>query len=307
MTDVAGADAVFQIEAEDAAHDRVRSLREDAWQDLRRNWVFWFSSILILIFAAMAIAPGLFTNTDPRDFVLAEARSAPSSDNWFGRDVQGYDLYARCIYGARASILVGIFATVGTALIGGFFGLLSGYAQGFTDALVSRFADIFFALPLILGAIIILTSLPDPNSYFMVIFQVVLVFWVLGWPSIFRLMRASVLQVAPNDYVQAARALGASPLRVVRSHILPNALGPVIVVSTINLGVYIAAEASLSFLGIGLKPPTVSWGVMIDASLSAMRSAPHVLLFPAAFLSLTVLAFIMLGDAIRDALDPKSR
>jgi oligopeptide transport system permease protein len=307
MTDLAGSDAAFRIEPEDTTHDRVRSLREDAWQDLRGNWVFWFSAVLIVIFAAMAIAPGLFTDADPRLAVLSEARDTPSGEHWFGRDVQGYDLYARCIYGARASILVGIFATIGTAIIGGLFGLLAGYSEGVIDALVSRFADIFFALPLILGAIIILTSLPEPDSYFMVVFQVVLVFWVLGWPSIFRLMRASVLQVAPHDYVQAARALGASPLRVVRSHILPNALGPVIVVSTINLGVYIAAEASLSFLGIGLKPPTVSWGVMIDDALRTMRTAPHVLLFPALFLSLAVLAFIMLGDAIRDALDPKSR
>jgi oligopeptide transport system permease protein len=130
---------------------------------------------------------------------------------------------------------------------------------------------------------------------------------VLGWPSIFRLMRSSGRQVKPNDYVQAARALGASPFRVVTSHILPNALGPVIVVTTINLGVFIAVEASLSFLGIGLRPPTVSWGVMISDATRAMRSAPHTLMFPALFLSLAVLSFIMLGDAIRDAFDPKSR
>ena len=285
----------------------TRSLRGDAWHELRRRPVFWFSAALILLFATMAIAPGLFTDTDPRLAVLSEARAAPSSEHWFGRDVQGYDLYSRCVHGARASILVGIAATVGTALIGSTLGLIAGYAHGVADALVSRFADLFFALPMILGAIIILTSLPEPGSYVMVIFQVVVVFWVLGWPSIFRLMRASVLQVAPNDYVQAARALGASPLHVVRAHIVPNALGPVIVVSTINLGVFIVAEASLSFLGIGLRAPTVSWGVMINDALSAMRSAPHVLLFPALFLSLTVLGFIMLGDAIRDALDPRSR
>ncbi len=128
---------------------------------------------------------------------------------------------------------------------------------------------------------------------------------VLSWPAIFRLMRSSVLQVKPNDYVQAARALGASPWRVVTSHILPNAMGPVIVVTTINLGVFIAAEASLSFLGIGLKPPTISWGVMISDATRAMSSAPHTLMFPAIFLSLAVLSFIMLGDAIRDAFDPK--
>lgn len=307
MTDVAAADLALETKTE-AAADTPRSLRRDAWLDLRKSPLFWFSALLILLFATMAIAPGLFTNIDPRQTLLSEARSTPTSENWFGRDVQGYDLYARCIYGARASILVGIFAALGTAVIGTLFGLLAGYSGGWVDGLVSRFAEIFFALPLILGAIIILTTLQkDDDGYLWIIFQVVLVFWVLGWPSIFRLMRSSVLQVKPNDYVQAARALGASPLRIVTSHILPNALGPVIVVSTINLGIFISAEAALSFLGIGLRPPTISWGVMINDALTAMRTAPHVLLFPAAFLSAAVLAFIMLGDAVRDAFDPKSR
>jgi len=307
MTDLAGPDVVSLETPHDHAGDKPRSLRGDAWHDLRRNPLFWISAFLIVLFVTMAIAPWLFTDTDPREAVLSDARAAPSSDNWFGRDVQGYDLYARCIYGARASILVGVFAATGTAIVGGICGLVAGYASGGVDSLISRIADVFFALPLILGAIIILTALRQEDaSYLWTIFQVVLVFWVLGWPQIFRLMRSSVLQVKPNDYVQAARALGASPFRVVTSHILPNSLGPVIVVSTINLGVFISAEAALSFLGIGLQPPTVSWGVMINDALVAMRTAPHVLLFPAAFLSAAVLAFIMLGDAVRDAFDPKS-
>ncbi|WP_435746957.1 ABC transporter permease [Nocardioides sp. SYSU DS0663] len=307
MTDVTSRDYATVSDPAEAQGDKVRSLRADAWSDLRRNPLFWISAVLIAIFALMAIWPGLFTDTSPRAFNLAEARKSPDGENWFGRDVQGYDLYARCIHGARASILVGIFAAAGTAIIGSLFGLIAGYTGGWLDALISRFAEIFFALPLILGAIIILTSLPESNSYFLIVFKVVLVFWVLGWPSIFRLMRSAVLQVRPNDYVQAARALGASPTRIIASHVLPNAVGPVIVVSTINLGVYISAEAALSFIGIGLQPPTVSWGVMISDALRAMRSAPHVLLFPAAFLSVAVLAFIMLGDAVRDAFDPKNR
>jgi oligopeptide transport system permease protein len=140
-----------------------------------------------------------------------------------------------------------------------------------------------------------------------VIFKVVLALTVFGWASLARLMRSSVFQVLPNDYVQAARALGASPWRIIRSHIIPNAMGPMIVVATINLGAYIAAEATLSFLGIGLQPPVVSWGVMINDAIVGLRTTPHMLLFPSAFLSLTVLAFIMLGDAVRDAFDPKTR
>ena len=132
---------------------------------------------------------------------------------------------------------------------------------------------------------------------------------ILGWPTIMRLMRSSVLQVKPNDYVQAARALGASPGRIINSHILPNSLASVIVVSTINLGAYISVEATLSFLGIGLQPPAISWGIQISeaSGIGLIRAAPHMLLFPSAFLSVTVLAFIMLGDCVRDALDPKMR
>jgi oligopeptide transport system permease protein len=305
MTELAGAE--LQVESHEEAAGPARTRRSYAWQQLRRTPLFWISLVLILLFVMMAVFPGLFTDTSPREAILSDAREGPNSQEWFGRDIQGYDLYSRCIYGARASILVGLFAASGTLILGSFFGLLGGYAGGWLDALISRFAEIFFALPLILGAIIILTSLPDSSTYLLVVFRVVLVLVVLGWPSIFRLMRSSVLQVKPNDYVQAARALGASPLRIARSHILPNAMGPVIVVTTINLGVFIAVEASLSFLGIGLAPPTVSWGVMISEASRAFRSAPHMLVFPAIFLSFAVLSFIMMGDAIRDAFDPKSR
>ena len=136
---------------------------------------------------------------------------------------------------------------------------------------------------------------------------VVIALSILGWPGVARLMRGAVLQVKPNDYVQAARALGATPWRIIRAHVLPNALAPMIVVATINLGVFIAVEATLSFLGIGLTPPAISWGVAISDAIVALRTTPHILLFPSLFLSLAVLAFIMLGDAVRDAFDPKSR
>lgn len=285
----------------------AQPLRARAWQALKSNPLFWISAVLITVFLLMAAFPWLFTNQDPRAATLAESGSSPSAEHWFGQDRQGYDLFARCIYGARASIMVGILTTTLTATVGTVFGLLAGYLGGWVDAVISRFAEIFFGIPLILGAIIIMSSLDFGNTFVGTVLQVVFVITILGWPSIFRLMRSAVLQVKPNDYVQAARALGASPLRIIGRHIMPNALSPVIVVSTINLGVFIAAEASLSFLGIGLQPPTVSWGVMISSGgIGTLRSAPHVILFPAMFLSLAVLAFIMLGDAIRDAFDPKA-
>ena len=295
--------------------DVARSLTADAFRSLRRNPLFWISSVLVVIFLLMAVWPSLFTNQDPHYGELSRAMQKPSGDHWFGTDRQGYDIYSRVIYGARASILVGVLAATGAAVIGSFFGLIAGYVGGWSDTLISRVADIFFAIPLLLAGIIFLAALQQEETllgipiqgYFGVIFQVVLVLCLFGWPSLMRLMRSSVLQVKPNDYVQAARALGASPMRITRRHVLPNAVAPVIAVSTINLGAFISVEATLSYLGIGLRPPTVSWGVMITDAQIALRTDPYVLFFPALFLSLAVLAFIMLGDSVRDAFDPKSR
>lgn len=309
MTEAAVAESARPQVTDGGDVGEERSLASDAWRAMRRNPLFWVSASMISVFVLMAVFPQLFTSTDPTAAVLAESRSRPGDGTWFGRDIQGYDIYARCIYGARASILVGLFTTLGTVIVGGTIGVLSGYLGGWTDTILSRIGDVFFAIPLLLGAIIFLVSLPEffNDNYLLIVLKVVFALVILGWPSIARLMRSSVIQVKPNDYVQAARALGASPARVVRSHVLPNALAPVIVVSTINLGAYIAAEATLSFLGIGLQPPTVSWGVDISSAIVGLRTTPHMLFFPSLFLSLAVLAFIMLGDVVRDALDPKNR
>ena len=178
--------------------------------------------------------------------------------------------------------------------------------------MLSRIGEIFLGIPLFLGGILFLYVFPsDPltTPFLVQVAKVALVLGLLGWPAIMRLMRSSVLQVKPNDYVQAARALGATPLRIINSHILPNSLASVIVVSTINLGAYISVEASLSYLGIGLQPPAISWASRSPRPpvSGLIRAAPHMLFFPSLFLSLTVLAFIMLGDVVRDALDPKLR
>jgi oligopeptide transport system permease protein len=288
-----------------------RSLWANAWIELRRNPLFWISSFLIVLFVVMAIVPQLFTRLDPSYADLRLARQKPSAEAWFGYDAQGYNVYARTVYGARSSILVGVIATAFTLVFGSFVGIIAGFFGGWVDAVISRLGDIFFAIPLLLGGILVLYTFPSnlETPYIIVVLKVVIALSVVGWPNLARLMRSSVLQVKPNDYVQAARALGASPGRIIVSHILPNSLAPVIVVSTINLGAFIAAEATLSFLGIGLQPPAISWGLSISqaSGIGLIRIAPHMLLFPSLFLVLTVLAFIMLGDAIRDALDPKLR
>ncbi len=288
-----------------------RSLWANAWIELRRNPMFWISAFLIVLFVTMAAFPQLFTDKDPYYADLRLARQPPSSEAWFGYDTQGYDVYARTIYGARASILVGVLTTLFTLVFGSAMGIVAGFFGGGVDAVLSRIGDIFFAIPLLLGGILVLFTFPSDleTPYLVVVLKVVIAMAIVGWPNLARLMRSSVLQVKPNDYVQAARALGARPSRIILSHILPNSLAPVIVVSTINLGAFIAVEATLSFLGIGLQPPTVSWGLSISqaSGIGLIQIAPHMLLFPSLFLVLTVLAFIMLGDAIRDALDPKLR
>jgi len=294
-----------------AGYGKPASLWSDAWGDLRRNPMFWIASLLILVLLVMALAPGLFTSVDPNYAVLSEARQAPSDRHVFGTTALGYDVYSRTIYGARASILVGVFSSLVTALVGTVIGLISGFYGGWLDGVLSRVGEIFFAIPLLLGGILFLYVFPNGlnTPLWQQVGKVVLVIAIFGWPSVARLMRSSVLQVKPNDYVTAARALGGSPFRLISQHILPNAVAPMIVVSTLNLGVFISVEATLSFLNIGLRPPAVSWGIDISnaSAIGLVRAAPNMLLFPSIFLSVTVLAFIMLGDAIRDAIDPKLR
>ncbi|BAK37346.1 putative peptide ABC transporter permease protein [Microlunatus phosphovorus NM-1] len=288
-----------------------RSLWQDAWTELRHNPLFWISAALICFFALMAIWPSLFTNGDPNFADLSRAREKPSADAWFGMDGQGYDVYTRTIYGARASILVGVMTSIFVLIIGLVFGIIAGYRAGWVDSFFSRFGEIFIAIPMLLGGIVFLTVFPNKpgDPYVVIVGKIVLVLTLLSWPRLMRIMRSSVVQVKPAEYVAAARALGSGPWRIVRSHIMPNAIAPVIVIATIDLGVYITIEASLSFLGIGLQPPAISWGLAISqaSGLGSVRNAPHMLLFPSLFLSLTVLSFIMLGDAVRDAIDPKLR
>ncbi len=286
-----------------------RSLAGDAWRDLRRSPIFLISAGIIVLLVAMAAVPGLFTNADPDACDLANSRQPPSGSAWFGYDLQGCDMYARTIYGARASILVGVLTTLGIAVVGSVVGMLAGYHGGRVDTLLSRLTDMFFAVPMLLGAVIVLATFPATvgTPAWQTIGKVVLALGVLGWTTVARLMRSSVIQVKQADYVQAARGLGAGTRRIMLRHVLPNALAPVIVYSTIILGVFVVLEATLSFLGIGLQAPVISWGIAISEARAYIRQSPHMLFFPGAFLSATVLAFIMLGDAVRDAFDPRLR
>jgi oligopeptide transport system permease protein len=287
----------------------ARSLSSDALRDLRRNPIFIISAVIILVLVVMAIFPGLFTSKDPRFCDLNLSRQPPSGEAWFGYDVQGCDVYARTIYGARASILVGLVTTTAVVVIGGLLGMVAGFYGGMTDSVVSRVTDIFFGIPLLLGGILVLTSFPSTQEtpQMVTITKVSFAMAILAWTSLARIMRSTVIQVKQADYVNAAKALGGGAARILRSHVVPNALAPTIVYGTIVFGIFIATEATLSYLGIGLVPPVISWGVAINAASNFVRQSPHMLLFPGLFLCITVLAFIMMGDAVRDAFDPRLR
>ncbi|GAA3030288.1 ABC transporter permease [Streptomyces lactacystinicus] len=296
------------VESDVEKREEARSLWGDAWRDLRRRPIFLLSVVLIVLLVLVAIFPWAFTDANPRraDLVHDYLRRPDWTDffgaGWFGYDAQGRSIYARVVYGARASITVGIFVTAAVTLLGGLTGMVAGYYGGVVDAVVSRIVDIFFGIPLLLGALVLLNAFTVRT-----VWTVVVALAVLGWTQIARVMRGAVLTVKQSDFVTAGRALGAGTGRLMLRHILPNAVAPVIVVATIALGGYIATEATLSFLGIGLQEPTISWGIDISSAQKVIRTAPYVMFFPAAALSITVLAFIMMGDAVRDALDPKLR
>lgn len=289
-----------------SAGGKPRSLFQDAMRDLRRKPIAWVAGVLILLVVVMAVAPWLLTSADPNDCALSRQYGNPSGGAYFGYDFQGCDMFARTVYGARASVQVGVFGIALAAVLAVTIGMTAGYFGGIVDALLSRLIDIALALPFLLAAIVLAKRLTaggdDPG-----VWSVVLILGLLGWTTAARVIRSSVLSAKQLDYVAAARMLGASHWRILWRHILPNAAAPTVVVLTITMGGFIAAEATLTFLGVGLRPPAVSWGMDISNASDRVREAAAPLLIPSGFLGVTVLSFIMLGDAIRDAFDPKLR
>jgi oligopeptide transport system permease protein len=288
----------------DATDDRQNSLWSDAWDSLKRNPLFWIGALLGLLFVLMAIVPQLFARgADPRACSLSNSLDPPSSEHWFGYNQQGCDYLANVVYGARNSLIIGMLAVLVILLLGVVVGAVTGFFGRATDAVLSRIADIFYAVPLILGALVVLRSGVLGRG----VFAVAIALAAFGWMTAMRLVRSQVIAVRSSDYVASARAMGASNWRILVRHILPNAIAPVLVYATITIGVLIAAEATLTYLGVGLQRPDISWGLQIDDGQSQLRTAPHVVFFPSLALTLTVMAFVMMGDALRDALDPRQR
>ena len=283
-----------------------RSIWSEAWRSLRKQPLFIISALLLLMLIVVALFPGIFTNEQPNDnCLLINSDGGPVSGHPLGFTVQGCDVLARVVYGTRSSLMVGLFATLGVVVVGGIIGALAGFFGGWIDAILARISDIFFALPMILGAIVVV-QLPFFRENRNV-WTIVLILVTFGWPQVARITRGAVLEIRNADFVTAAQSLGVSRMSALIKHVIPNAMAPVIVIATISLGTFIVAESTLSFLGIGLPPDVMSWGNDIFAAKPSLRTNPMALFWPALALSLTVLSFIMLGDALRDALDPKSR
>ncbi|MQA93806.1 MAG: ABC transporter permease subunit [Streptosporangiales bacterium] len=280
---------------------RAGGLWTDAWHDLVRRPLFWASVVVLVVMSVMSVVPGLFTSQGPNEGCnLRWSKVGPSAGHVFGFDVQGCDYWTQVVHGARPSMVIGLAVTIVALIVAVILGSLSGYYGGWLDSVIARVTDIFFGLPFVLGATVVLVAFPDHG-----IGAMCLVLVVLGWTTMTRVMRGQVIAVKDAEYVTAARALGAGGGRVMFRHILPNAIAPVFVVAMLNVGNIIAGEATLDYLGVGLQYPTVSWGLQLNVAQDFFLDYPHLLIFPAVFLSLTVLSFILLGDAVRDALDPR--
>ena len=303
MTDPSAATTSLSPTAETPGRTdgKPSSLWGDARARLLRSPIFVTSVLYLLVVTSMALFPRLWTSQDPRDCQITLSRNPPQwPEHPFGFNLQGCDYYSHAIYGARPSLSIAIIATGAVVLLGGTIGILSGFFGGWLDSIMSRITDIFLSLPFLLGALVLLAIVQTRN-----IWTIALALIVLGWTVIARIMRGSVIEAKNLDYVSAARALGATNSRIMFRHILPNAIAPVVVYATIMLGSFVAAEATLTFLGVGLQPPAASWGVMISMHQVYFAQDPWLLLFPVSLLVGTVLSFILAGDALRDALDPK--
>jgi ABC-type dipeptide/oligopeptide/nickel transport system permease subunit len=285
---------------------RTRTLWYDAWLRLKRNKVAMVSAFVLVILGIIAVVYPLMEPDAFRETVRdATGRTipsrAPGAEHWFGTDRQSRDVFARVLYGTNITMSVGVVCELIILFIGVPLGLIAGYFGKWVDQVLMRLTDIMYAFPTILFAIVIMTALGPSltNIYIAIGFTF--------WPPMARLVRSQVLSLREKEFVESARAIGVSPVRIMFAHILPNALGPVIVAATFGIPNAILTEAFLSFIGIGVPIPYPSWGAMIAQGRPQIRSEPWLVLFPSLALALTLFAFNFFGDGLRDALDPRSR
>ena len=277
-----------------------RGLWRDAWRRLLRNRLAVAGMVFIFFMVLVAILAPLISPYDPNLLFPGQSYGRPSATHWLGTDDVGRDVLSRLIHGARVSLSVAIFVQLLILSIGLVVGGTAGYFGRRIDNFLMRFTDVFYAFPDLLFVIIITAAIGAS------IFNIFLAIGLVNWTDLARLVRGQLLTLRERDFVTAARSLGAPAPRIIAQHLLPNAAGPIIVRLTYGVPQAIFIEAALSFIGLGVRPPTASWGTMIERGNQAIFAAPHMVLFPALTIALTMLAFNFLGDGLRDALDPQN-
>ena len=278
----------------------------DAFIRLRRNKLAMAGATFILLMTIVAIFAPLITPYGFAQQNYSAILQGPSAQHWLGTDQLGRDTFARLIYGARTSLSVGIFTQIIVLVIGLPIGAIAGYKGGTIDNILMRFVDIMYAFPDLL-LVILLSSLFRETSFGGSIYMIFLAIGLVAWVNVSRLVRGQILSLRTRDFVNAAKAMGGKGSYLISRHLIPNSLGPIIVSVTFNIPRAIFTEAALSYIGIGVKPPTPSWGAMIQDGFGVIFAKPYMLLFPAIALALLMLSFTFLGDGLRDALDPKLR
>jgi oligopeptide transport system permease protein len=285
---------------ETLAHEQT-SLWGDAWRRLRRNRLALASTVFLILLVLVAIVAQFWTPYSYFAEGIAPIYQGPSAQHLLGVDDLGRDILSRIMLGAQVSLKVGIGTQVIVIAVGVVVGLLAGFYRGFVDTIISTVINIFYGIPDLLVALVLVLLLG--RSLGIIIFAIAFTQWM----NMARLVRGQTLALREREFVEAARAGGAKANRIIFRHILPNALGPIIVQATIGVPMAILFEAFLSFLGLGVPPPTPSWGAMAADGFHAIRISPHIVLAPAIALSLTLMAFNFLGDGLRDALDPRQK
>ena len=272
-----------------------------AWRRLRRRRTAMWGLGVVLMFTLMALLAPWLGLQDPITTSWGSIRKAPSAAHWFGTDEIGRDVFARVVWGTQASLLAGVVSVSISLLIGVPLGLLAGFVGGWVDMVIARITDAFLACPFLILAIALAAFLgPSLSNAMMAI-------GISAAPIFVRLTRGQVMQVKVEDYIEAARAVGNPPWRIALRHVLPNTLPPILVQATLAIASAVIAEASLSFLGLGQQPPAPSWGSMLNTAKNYVEQAPWMAIWPGASIFLLVLSFNILGDGLRDALDPRQR
>ena len=284
-----------------AGADRVLSTKQLAWRRFKRHKLAMASAIILLLLGlatlfASVIAPYTFHAVD-----VAASLQGPSAKHWFGTDVIGRDVFTRVLYGGRISLLVGLSVAASAAIIGTFIGAIAGYYGGWIDNVLMRVTDLFLSIPFLVILIVAASALGGS------LLDIVLILSLFFWMPDARIVRGLFLSLKEKEFVESARASGASNKRIIFYHILPNALGPIVVSSTLNVAAAILTESALSFLGFGVQPPTPTWGNLLEDGRTASLIAPWLVWFPGLAILLTVLCVNFLGDGLRDALDPHQK